>query len=1469
MRKNLVFWLSRAVNALALLAFLAPGSAMASPVLQEPEAAPVDQAVMEQIQEHGSAQFWVVMEAQADLSGAETIADWGVRGQFVVDQLQAVANDTQSGVISVLEKTGAVYTPYWVVNTIRVDGDDALVNELSTLPEVARIAAAQTYSLPDPIPAPEEGAIEAVEWNVDRINAPLVWSTFGVTGQGIVVANIDTGVQFDHPALVGKYRGNTGGVFDHNYNWFDPSHVCGNPSAVPCDNNGHGTHTMGTMVGDDGGSNQIGVAPGARFIMAKGCESNSCSDAALLASAQWILAPTDLSGANPRPDLRPNVVNNSWGSSAGADFWYLASVQAWVAAGIFPAFSNGNDGPSCGTAGSPGDYSVSYASGAFDINNAIAGFSSRGPADSTGITKPNIAAPGVSVRSSVPPNSYSSFSGTSMASPHTAAAVALMWSAAPALVGDITQTSAILNQTAIDTSDLTCGGTAENNNVWGEGKLDAFAAVSQSPIGPVGVLEGTVTDSATLAPVAGAVIEAAGPITRTTTTDAAGFYRFPVLSEGSYDVSVSKFGYTTGTATVAVTMGATTVQDFALVAAPSYSVSGTVRDQYLAPIPNATVTILGTPIPPVTTDAAGFYSFASVPAGTYSVAAAAGLCNDPQTLELVLNADVSDFDFALPLRADAFGYYCQVVPPEYIEANTVIPLTGDDTSTQVALPFPFTLYGISYNTSWVATNGFMNFLGANASLSNAAIPTTALPNGAIYPFWDDLYVDTSASVRTELLSNPNRFVIEWRNVRPFGDTTRRMDFEIVLYEGGQILTQYRNIANDGRERGNSATLGIENETGTIAFRYSFNTAVIDTPEFAVLYRLPPSAFVQGTVSDFNDGLAVAGATVKALQGSNTVRQVTTDDDGFYRFQVPLGEYQIEASKTNYETQTVTLELATEDATYPQDFTLKTARGEVAPGALEFIVPMGESRTQSLVLSNTGSLDLTFTIGELGGGQVMQNPPQAANIAAAVESGYDPDGLSSEGLASGPQIMEAGEAGIAAVGDILKAWTPTGLVLPWGVGFNGDVWLSDPSGPPILRGKAFDSDGAALGPAFDCPFGGSWCGDMAYDAGRDWMCTVNVGGDNGIYCWDPADGSVTGSITGAFAWTAISQRGLAYRPDDDSFYIGGWNDDILYHVAGFSHAAPGTVLDQCSFTAGISGLAWNPAYGVVWVATNSTTDTIYQLSPSCTVLSTLAHPNPGFDGGGLEMDYAGNLWMIDQDPKMAYLIDSGLPSFSDVSWLSENPASGTVAVGGSVEIQVTADTTGLAAGVYEAMLVIQTNSGRNADLTIPVRLIVPAYFVGVNSGGSQYVDTQGETWQADQQYAAGSWGFTNNRGTVLASNKPIAGTEDDPLFQDARSNPTEYRFDVPVAGVYQIELDFAELQRRVAGTRLFDVIGELNNLLLPSHDIVAEVGRETADIHTFYLTITDGQLNLRFVEKRGFAPPIINAIRIIHRPDMAP
>ena len=302
-----------------------------------------------------------------------------------------------------------------------------------------------------------------------KIRADQAWGT--TTGIGIVVANIDTGVEFDHPALVNQYLGNNGESFSHSTTWFDPSEICPNP-AVPCDNNNHGSHTMGTMVGDDGGSNQIGVAPGANWIACKGCESNSCSSFALNSCADWVL--------NPGEGVPPHIVSNSWGGGSG-NLWYDSKVQAWRNAGLFPAFSLGNSGPSCNTARSPGDNPNAFGVGATDINDIIAGFSSRGPS-AFGEIKPDVSAPGRSVRSSIANSGYASFSGTSMASPHVAGTVALLWAADPTLVGNIALTEQILQDTAVPlTSSQSCGGVSGSaipNNTYGWGRIDALAAVN-------------------------------------------------------------------------------------------------------------------------------------------------------------------------------------------------------------------------------------------------------------------------------------------------------------------------------------------------------------------------------------------------------------------------------------------------------------------------------------------------------------------------------------------------------------------------------------------------------------------------------------------------------------------------------------------------------------------------------------------------------------------------------------------------------------------------------------------------------------------------------------------------------------------------------------------------------------------------------------------------------------------------------
>ncbi|HEY0638232.1 MAG TPA: S8 family serine peptidase [Pseudonocardiaceae bacterium] len=804
---------------------LAAVGLLAAPATATPGAAAVpgkiEPAVTAALQAGGSTDFFVNFAERADLGPASKLTDWTARGQAVYDALRETADASQAAARRDLDAAGAAYTPYWIHNTILVKGAArATADALSALPNVVSIEAPKTYHIPTPAEGRTERAIQAVEWGVNAIKANQVWSTFGVRGEGIVVANIDTGVDWDHPALLSKYRG--ANPVNHNYNWVDPSNACGSPSLVPCDNNNHGTHTMGTMVGDDGGTNQIGVAPNAKWIAAKGCESSSCSQAALLGSGQWVVAPTDLTGANPRPDLRPHIVNNSWGGG-GNNTWYLSTVNAWRAAGIFPAFSNGNSGPSCNTSGSPGDYAESYSSGAYDVNGAIASFSSRGAAGTR--IKPNLAAPGVNVRSAINGGGYGAFSGTSMASPHTAGAVALMWSAAPTLIGDLAQTSTLLNQTAVDTSDLTCGGTAGNNNVWGEGKLDALNAVTQSPRGPTGILAGRVTNAGTGAGISGATVTLTGPVNRTVTTDATGNYS-ATLPIGSYTATAAAYAYNSQTATVTITTGATTTRNFALTPVPSGSIAGVVRDTAGVAVAGATVTVLNTPIPPATTSATGAYSFATVPHGTYQVSAVGGPCHATQTLTVTVDG-TETLNFALAPRRDSFGYSCAHESSAYVQGTTALTLTGDDVSAAVTLPFAFRFYGTSYGTAHVSSNGNLNFLGAATTFSNSALPSAAVPNAAIYAFWDDLIIDASARVYTRTAGvAPNRsFLVEWRNMAFYGLTGPRVDFEIELYENGQIAMRYRNLdPAQAVELGGSATVGIENAAGTVALQYSSDAA---------------------------------------------------------------------------------------------------------------------------------------------------------------------------------------------------------------------------------------------------------------------------------------------------------------------------------------------------------------------------------------------------------------------------------------------------------------------------------------------------------------------------------------------------------------------------------------------------------------------------------------------------------------------
>jgi serine protease AprX len=456
---------------------------------------------------NGTASIVIMLADQADVSAAHEMKDQDARGWFVYRTLTEHATRTQAGLQAELEARGVSYQSFWAANMIVANADRALIETLAARPDVARIDSNKEVRWIEPpelanpnVTSNAPRAPTTTEWGVQNVNAPAVWA-MGFTGVGMVIGEQDTGERWTHNALKPKYRGWNGATADHNYNWHDAIHnsvsnPCGNDAPAPCDDSGHGTHTAGTTVGDDGAGNQIGVAPGARWIGCRNMDQGAGTPARYTECFQFMIAPTDLSGNNPNPTLRPHVLNNSWGCPASEGCTTRTELETIInnteAAGILVVVSAGNSGSSCSSVSDvPPIYSASFSIGAYDINNQLASFSSRGPSTyyTPNLLKPNLSAPGVNVRSSYysSDSTYATLQGTSMSSPHVTGVVALLWSARPQLVRDIAATKALLQNTAnpsvIVNPPQLCGGTLSTdipNNSFGYGRVDALAAVNAS-----------------------------------------------------------------------------------------------------------------------------------------------------------------------------------------------------------------------------------------------------------------------------------------------------------------------------------------------------------------------------------------------------------------------------------------------------------------------------------------------------------------------------------------------------------------------------------------------------------------------------------------------------------------------------------------------------------------------------------------------------------------------------------------------------------------------------------------------------------------------------------------------------------------------------------------------------------------------------------------------------------------------------
>jgi uncharacterized repeat protein (TIGR01451 family) len=496
---------------------------------------------------------------------------------------------------------------FWIFNGLALTAKAETILGVAARPEVREIRQDHRRRWVDALSASgyQESLADAdSQWSIAHVRADLAWKNLGLDGNGVTVAIMDTGVDGQHPALQTQYRGyRPGGLLVHAGNW-----ICTTDEGYlyPVDPHGHGTHVAGTTVGSQDDTNQaIGVAPGAYWIGVKILDDTGYAyDSWIHAGFEWIMAP------DGNPVLAPDVVNGSWGSQRDADEAFRPDLQALRAAGIVPIFAAGNEGPNASSLRSPASYPEAIAVGATDDLDQVAHFSSRGPSPWDEI-KPEITAPGVQIRSSLPGGTFGVKNGTSMAAPHVTGVVALMLQADPTLT--VENIESILTSTAVPLDVQ----LPNNNSGWG--RVDAYSAAAAAL--QAGFVVGQVTRLPDQQPLPTAFVAAhseLGEHQATVAVDETGHYQL-ALPSGRFTLEATAFGYESQ-ATAAVEVQATLTQtlDFQLQRAPAGVLWGQVTDFDTGGPVRALVSVSGTPASTTSDAQTGQYSL-SLPAGVYQV----------------------------------------------------------------------------------------------------------------------------------------------------------------------------------------------------------------------------------------------------------------------------------------------------------------------------------------------------------------------------------------------------------------------------------------------------------------------------------------------------------------------------------------------------------------------------------------------------------------------------------------------------------------------------------------------------------------------------------------------------------------------------------------------------------------------------------------------------------------------------------
>ncbi len=945
--------------------------------------------------------FLVYLQKQADFSAVEAMvfASTAERRNAVVDLLTTQAQQEQAALRGWLDSrlgTTVVggYQPFTIVNVIAVEGNLESVIALAQRPDVARLIA--NYPLvtlwQEPTP-PMTQRVEAAtvdlaraNWNIELVGADRVWTELGIRGEGAVVAGFDTGVSFRHPALFKQYRGNQNGRLDHNYNWFEPdgrlyaNGVLGpSRSRQPFDCHGHGTHTMGTSVGDGGSSGtQVGMAPGAKWIALPGICAGTMGggirdDIGGLKAFQWLLCPTDLTGDPATADCSkaPDVVNNSWGSANPTNEVLRPAIAALRAVNIAPVFASGNPRAGAGSIGSPGNAPEAITVGATDERDLVAPFSGRGPSFYEGEQKPELSAPGVSVLSSVGDSSYDTASGTSMAAPHVTGLIALMV-AADLRDGrrdfTVDELETFMTNTAVDLGDV------GPDDDYGYGRIDAYAAVRW--VLSAGDLRGVVRNQSDNTPIAGATVTGVGAGTIFHGLSNGGGAYSVTVPAGYYDLMVSAWGYDSATFSgQTVLAGALAQANFALRPLPVATVAGVVRSGG-APVVNALLAVEAQPGLTVRTNPQGEYRL-TLPIGQHTLVVKERGYRRQQAQITVEAAGISqDFELEaapaiLLVEADAYRGWFEGWP-----IGTIFTWALDEQG------YSYDRWPIQYLTitdTEVITEGVLAYgIPSTTTLQGYDVVIWA-QSGCDSGFFGCLYRSSPATIGADdslqgFMDSGGRLILSGQDIGTWDDGT---DFYDTYLNATQIM---ESAANEGDTITGSGFLGSLTLTVTNASLYGYrNGAIALSPDAITAERNDDATY---PILRYDQSQASAALAIDSCRAP-------------YRavyFGVGFENIGPRADDRNPATAEV-LGRAVRWVNGP-----KVARGlELVANQTEAELEPGQTTTYPLQLINTGQTALTLALTTSGGNwrvQILQAkqpvsgpltlaPCQTANLSVVV------------------------------------------------------------------------------------------------------------------------------------------------------------------------------------------------------------------------------------------------------------------------------------------------------------------------------------------------------------------------------------------------------------------------------------------------------------------------------------------------------